>query len=493
MLGPLGEVGEAIDRRVAALGATLDGSGRALAEDLRLRTEELHDWYDTRGAKLIDLLQERGSEVTQRIASFSQTAVSVLHERSGELIAELNGKQEEMASALTEINGRIKKDVVSLVEVMAQSHRALLGVVDKAENSLQTYDAQLGERIGAFTGAVDALDGEIDRLDTTARQGSDSLAQTARTLGSQNAGLTETLGEMRKTQADIDAALDARLENLQTLYNEAQQRQEAFEKRLERYAASIGKTLAQAEDKAREVGGFLTDAAAATAGTLTSQFDSLRDAAARERESASTALSSAYEQNMSELNQLFAQSTERYKAVAQELRGMSAEVQRELEATRQELRRGALELPRETSEQTAAMRRVIAEQIKALNELTDIVARSGRAFDIAEAPRAEALPAPRAKPGGRARPRAALRRASGDVAASRDRRRSQRLGEQPARPRLAGGHAAPRQGRRSRKPVGRHRPHGRRERAGAGLGPLPSRRPRRVRPQALHRLRRENV
>jgi hypothetical protein len=44
------------------------------------------------------------------------------------------------------------------------------------------------------------------------------------------------------------------------------------------------------------------------------------------------------------------------------------------------------------------MRRVIADQIKALNELTDIVARSGRAFDVAEAPapRTEALPAPRA-------------------------------------------------------------------------------------------------
>jgi hypothetical protein len=109
------------------------------------------------------------------------------------------------------------------------------------------------------------------------------------------------------------------------------------------------------------------------------------------------------------MNHLFQQATERYKAVSQELRAMTGEIQRELETTRQELRRGAMELPRETSEQTAAMRRVVAEQIKALNELTDIVARSGRMYDVSEpiaGPRTEASSAPRRE----TRPEAPARR-----------------------------------------------------------------------------------
>jgi hypothetical protein len=61
---------------------------------------------------------------------------------------------------------------------------------------------------------------------------------------------------------------------------------------------------------------------------------------------------------------------------------MSAEIHQELEATRAELKRGVLELPRETQESTAAMRRVVADQIKALNELTEIVTRSGRSTDV---------------------------------------------------------------------------------------------------------------
>ncbi len=124
----------------------------------------------------------------------------------------------------------------------------------------------------------------------------------------------------------------------------------------------------------------------------------MRQSAARERERSTTALTAAYEQNLGEMNHLFEQATERYKAVSAELRAMTGEIHRELETTRQELRRGAMELPRETTEQTAAMRRVVAEQIKALNELTDIVARSGRMYDVSEpaaGPRAEAPPAPR--------------------------------------------------------------------------------------------------
>ena len=62
---------------------------------------------------------------------------------------------------------------------------------------------------------------------------------------------------------------------------------------------------------------------------------------------------------------------------------MSAQIQRELEATRAEVRRGAIELPQETQEATANMRRVVADQIKALNELSALVSRSSRAVDAA--------------------------------------------------------------------------------------------------------------
>jgi len=66
------------------------------------------------------------------------------------------------------------------------------------------------------------------------------------------------------------------------------------------------------------------------------------------------------------------------------MRGVAEEIHREINLAREEVERGAADLPRETAEQAAAMRRVVAEQIKALSDLTEVVQRSGRNLDIAE-------------------------------------------------------------------------------------------------------------
>jgi hypothetical protein len=58
-------------------------------------------------------------------------------------------------------------------------------------------------------------------------------------------------------------------------------------------------------------------------------------------------------------------------------------VQHSLDQTRQELKRGVFELPHETRESTAAMRRLVADQIKALAELNEVVNRHARGIDHA--------------------------------------------------------------------------------------------------------------
>jgi hypothetical protein len=312
---------------------------------------------------------------------------------------------------------------------MTETHRALLATIDNAESGLQRVDTALAPKIDALGGTVETLHGEVDRLDAVARQTGEGVGESARAVQEQTQSLQASLREMSavgaqidrvfsarmqemarsqnqieesmqqrlaelaKSQEDVDAGLEARLHGLQALYEEAQRRQSEYEARLDAFSGTIARTLAQAEGRAREVGAFLSDAASSTAGVLTSQHEELRQSAARERERTVAELTTAYEQTLAQMNELFQHSSERYKGVSQELRAMTSEIQRELEATRQELRRGAVDLPRETGEQAAAMRRVVADQMKALNELTELVTRSGRAYDVAEpaeAPRHEA-------------------------------------------------------------------------------------------------------
>ena len=121
-----------------------------------------------------------------------------------------------------------------------------------------------------------------------------------------------------------------------------------------------------------------------TGGMIDRQFAGIRANIEQEREGTAAAMRAACEQANAELAGIFGQTTERFQSAAAELRDMSREIQRELEATREALRRGAADLPQETAQQAAAMRRAVADQIKALEALSEIVTRSGRAYDVSQ-------------------------------------------------------------------------------------------------------------
>ena len=50
------------------------------------------------------------------------------------------------------------------------------------------------------------------------------------------------------------------------------------------------------------------------------------------------------------------------------------------------MRASVADLPQETAQQADSMRRIVADQIKALEELSEIVTRSGRSFDVSVPP-----------------------------------------------------------------------------------------------------------
>ncbi len=428
VVGRLGQVGEEMDRRIGQIEQTVDGRGRALTEELRARAAELHDWYDFNGMKLVDLLTSRGGEVVSQIVAYAESTVGALSSRSTDIIEQLGQRQAEITgvldrtsrdmrhslervtktldtavaqssaamsqtlddktgqsvAALSDIHQQLKQEIGGLLDGMGQTQTSLHDLFERTESGLGRLDASLGPQIGAFASAIEALHDELSRLDASTQDSVRHAEITARSIGGHNQVLAAGLREMEETQASLDKSLEQRLHGMEQFYEEAKKRQAEFETRLDGFSSAIGRALAQAEAKARDVGSFLTESASATAGALTGQYEELRREAVRERETTGAVLTAAYEQNLGEMNQMFQQATEGYKGVSQELRSMTGEIQRELEATRKELQRGALELPRETAEQTAAMRRVVSDQIKALNELTDIVTRSGRSFDISE-------------------------------------------------------------------------------------------------------------
>ena len=157
-----------------------------------------------------------------------------------------------------------------------------------------------------------------------------------------------------------------------------------FESLMRTFSVAVDDAFRRAEARARDIGGFISETTQSVAGVISEQYDEVRNSTSPQQDKMTSELRSIFSEANQEVAQVFGTALERMRTSASEIQGISTEINRELEATRQELRRGAVELPRETANQAAAMRRVDAKQIKALNELTDIVARSGRAYDVVE-------------------------------------------------------------------------------------------------------------
>ena len=177
---------------------------------------------------------------------------------------------------------------------------------------------------------------------------------------------------------------EERRNSLSGLVSLIEEKQAEFEGVLSSFSELVEQSFHNVEARAHDISGLLNQTTQETAQLVDERFSAIRSAANSERARTAAALHAAYEQANSELTSVFGQASEKFNAAATEIRGLAQEIQRELEETRQEVRRGAVELPRETAEQASALRRVVGNQVKALNELTNIVARSGRVYDIAE-------------------------------------------------------------------------------------------------------------
>jgi hypothetical protein len=95
----------------------------------------------------------------------------------------------------------------------------------------------------------------------------------------------------------------------------------------------------------------------------------------------------------SSINEVIESATRRFSEATEDMRRTAQSIRGELEETRAELKKGAIDMPVEAKESTTAIRRAVSEQINALKELSDIVAKSGRMFDVSDRGSSRAAPA----------------------------------------------------------------------------------------------------
>jgi hypothetical protein len=348
-------------------------------------------------------MQEGAHGVTEGAKLTLTRTLEDLHHATKTAIEESKQTAAATISEMTETHTMLRSDSTALFERLREANILLQEVLSGAQENMSSIEHTMAARISEFVGAMNDLTsksgittGKIEQHlgsfnSVTARVLTD-LGDLADQFSSHGRTLTEAVDMLDASNRRTEESVGARQTTIDALVSALDTRTEDFGQRLERFSSLLDESLDGATTRAREIAGVIAQTSNESLQTLEQQHDLLRKNSEDERKRTSETLNAVYDEALTEVQGMFAQSTERFTEVMQGMKLMAAEMQRELETTRTEMRRGILELPQETAESAAQMRRVIVDQIEALAELNRIVARHGRSLDAVEPARREAEP-----------------------------------------------------------------------------------------------------
>ena len=412
-VGKAEEIATAVSRRANEMTTVLSEKSGGVLSAITEKANHFTREVTTATDQAVKAIEERGFAFTRTMMDNS-TEISRMINTAGEAatgavsrtLTELNdvtqkaiARSKETATSsvkeMLETHTMLRSDSTTLFERLREANIMLQEVLSGAHENMGALENTLMVRVSEFVSAMTEITqstgeatGRVERniagfrditnqvindLGQLARQfdiHGRELAKAVDLIGNSNQRTEDNLNERRVQLDSLVATLDIRTEDL--------------EKRLNRFSGLLDESLEAASTRAREVARLVSEASAEGTRAISEQYERVRENSEDERQRATEAMRSLYEQTTNDTEALFRSANERFAEAVQGMKQMASEMQRELDATRGELRRGVFELPQETAENAAQMRRVIVDQIEALAELNRIVARHGRNLDAIE-------------------------------------------------------------------------------------------------------------
>jgi hypothetical protein len=373
----------------------------------------------------IDDYAKAGSDAANRLVAATRQSTTMLTETH-------SGMANVVTGAVDDLNVAVAR--------ASQEFKA-------ADQSLSTAASSFSDSASRAADMVSSssrlLEGKIDRLSNISGQ---TLSQVAGIVGrfeEHSSVLSQASELLNAAQTSLVGTLEERQEALRTLSVGLLTRSEEIENSMRGVMGVVEQTLAQAEQRSANVAGNLRNNLSASFDDIGRSLDETEQRANAAAQNMRGALQSAGEDasrsiegtmaeaqkysdalvnrlrggvaaSLSDVDKLLGNATDKSNAAANsmretlreaveeavqrfagatdEIRRSSLDIRTELDSTRAELKRGAFDLPEEAKESAAAMRRAVSEQIKALQDISQLVGRSTQQLEISE-PAARAIAA----------------------------------------------------------------------------------------------------
>ena len=396
----VGSLESAVGGRTEQLQNVLENYTSALGSALGSRAEQMQITFDNQLQLLDASLGNRTENLQTVFEEYARALDAALANRAQALDYQLVERTRSLDEAFGE---RLRLFDESIMRSTAAIDTAVVDKTEALTNALDAHAVSFRETIGRQ--ATD-LDEALMHGINSVRRASENITRQSIKAMEGLAGQSDLLKNISENLLNQISGVTGRFENqgqqIMKAANALETANFKIDKTLQNRHAELAQTLDRLSGKADEFSTFVGDYSSTMEGSL-SEAD-LRARSELERMRAQTSAES--ERTLEDLrHRLTSVSTtmttelgslsSRFAATSEEMRQQAARAASEIASEQERLRTEVERLPVTAHESSEGMRRALHDQIKALDQLSQLAARSAVQRDVTPPPQqqAEALPA----------------------------------------------------------------------------------------------------
>jgi len=433
----------ALETRAGQLQETFDSQLQLLTSALGNRTEQIQSTFDNQLLLLDNSLGSRAEQLQtaletqiQHLDSRSEQIQTTLDSQIEQLDSSLGSRTENLQTVFEEyaraLDAALANRAQALDYQLVERTRSLdeafgerLRVFDESiMRSTQAIDSAVVDKTEALTSALDqhaisfreTIGKQAADLDEALMHGINSVRRASENISRQSIKAMEGLANQSDLLKSISENLLNQISGITGRFeNQGQQIMKAanaletvnfkIDKTLQTRHTELTDTLNRLSGKAEEFTSFVGDYSTTIAGSLTeadmrarAELERMRATTAAESERTLEDLRNRLTNVSSTVTSELGNLTDRFTTTSEEVRQQAQRTASEIAAEQARLRSEMERLPVAAHESSEGMRRALQEQIKALDQLSQLAARSAVQRDVTPPPHAEVLSSPSTPP-----------------------------------------------------------------------------------------------
>ncbi len=423
-----GNLETALDSRTQQLQQVITSGAQSLQGVLGSNSDQLSSVIESYTTALGGALGHRSQQMEQMLSSYMQSIDGTIGSRTDTLQTVFEEYARALDTTLANRAQALDMQLVERTKTLDNAFSERLRLFDESIlRSTMAIDGAIGERANALTNAMEShahnmsetIGKKALELDETLMHGINAVRRTSENITKQSikaieglAGQSDLLKNVSENllgqihgvtnrfenqgQAIMKAAnaletanykIDLTLQNRQVELSQTLDRlggkAEDLSRLMHGYSTTLEGSLTEAEQRARQITDELASGAQAHSRSTIAEIERLKHDAAGEADRALDELRSKFSNVSQEVTQQLGSLTEQFTTTSSQMRQRTAAVANEFEAEQARIREQVQNLPNSTRESTEAMRRALGDQLRALEQLSNLTNREAGRRDVA--------------------------------------------------------------------------------------------------------------